>query len=309
MNGSTWNNKEVAVAALLFTVFTPTYNRAHTLGRVYESLARQTQKDFEWLIVDDGSTDDTPELVASWEAKATFPIRYLRQENRGKHVASNRAVREARGELFLFFDSDDRCVPNALERFKHQWDRIPEKDRNGFSTVSALCTDLQGRVIGARYPADIYDVDSVAEQIRMRSGGERWGANRTSILRRYPFPEIPDEKFISEGIVWNRIALGYKTRFFNEALKIVEYRPDGLTASSVRIRANNPVGSRLYYQELIGLPIPEHDRIKALVNYVRFSFHGRISISRILREAAQPAMLLLALPLGFFAYSLDKRQL
>src|SRR5688572_23550113 len=107
--------------AYTFTVFTPTHNRAHTLQRVYDSLRGQTFRDFEWLIVDDGSKDGTDRLAAAWARSADFEIRYRRQPNRGKHVAFNAGVRDARGELFLPLDSDDACVPRALERFIHHW--------------------------------------------------------------------------------------------------------------------------------------------------------------------------------------------
>ena len=103
----------------IFTVFTPTYNRAHTLSRVYKSLADQTFKNFEWLIVDDGSTDGTKVLIEKWTEEASFPIRYFYQENQGKHIAHNLGVKKARGELFLSLDSDDTCVPEALERFNY----------------------------------------------------------------------------------------------------------------------------------------------------------------------------------------------
>ena len=103
----------------VFTVFTPTYNRAYTLHRVYESLKAQTYRDFEWLIVDDGSNDNTRELIQKWQNESLFSIRYIYQQNSGKHIAFNRAVREAKGELFLTLDSDDACVEEALERFKY----------------------------------------------------------------------------------------------------------------------------------------------------------------------------------------------
>ena len=101
-----------------FTVFTPTFNRAYTLQGVYESLAMQTFRDFEWIIVDDGSTDNTENLISEWKKEANFVIRYYYQTNQGKHIASNKGVKEAQGELFLFLDSDDRCVPQTLEVFK-----------------------------------------------------------------------------------------------------------------------------------------------------------------------------------------------
>jgi glycosyltransferase involved in cell wall biosynthesis len=114
----TSSGKDV-LSQITFTVFTATYNRAHTLHRVYESLKEQTYRQFEWLIVDDGSTDTTRTLVETWQQEANFLISYYYQENQGKHVAINRGVQEARGEYFLIIDSDDTCVPQTLERFAH----------------------------------------------------------------------------------------------------------------------------------------------------------------------------------------------
>src|SRR4028119_2117569 len=226
----------------LFTVFTPTYNRAHTLHRVYDSLKAQTYRDFEWLIVDDGSTDDTKQLVEQWQKEANFPIRYIYQENAGKHVACNRGVREAKGELFLTFDSDDACVPEALERFKYHWDSIPEDKRDNFSAVTALCVDQDGKLVGNTFPFDITDSNSIEIHTKYNSFGDKWGFQRTEVLKEFPFPEFPGEKFIAEGIVWNRLSSKYQTRYVNEKLKIVEYREDGITASSARMRARHPRG-------------------------------------------------------------------
>ena len=193
----------------VFTVFTPTFNRAHTLHRVYESLKAQTYRDFEWLIVDDGSTDNTRKLVEQWQQENLFPIRYLYQENSGKHIAFNRGVREAKGELFLTFDSDDSCVPQALERFKYHWDSIPEDKKEKFSAVTALCINQEGEQIGNSFPFEVTDSDSI--EIRTKYGvvGEKWGFQRTEVLKMFPFPEIPGEKFITEGIVWNRLSRQY----------------------------------------------------------------------------------------------------
>src|SRR5216684_1317229 len=113
----------------VFTVFTPTFNRSLTLSRVYESLRLQTFRDFEWLIVDDGSTDGTKGLVEKWQAESAFAIRYIYQENQGKPAAFNHGVQEARGELFLTLDSDDACVPQALERLKCHWDGISPTEK------------------------------------------------------------------------------------------------------------------------------------------------------------------------------------
>lgn len=156
-----------------FTVFTPTYNRAHTLHRVYESLALQTLRNFEWLIVDDGSTDNTKELVDKWQNQAGSPIRYIRQDRQGKHVAFNRGVREAYGELFLTLDSDDACVPGALERFKYHWDAIPADKRRAFSAVTVLCKDHHGKPVGTRFPCDPTDSDSLEIRYKYKVKSEK----------------------------------------------------------------------------------------------------------------------------------------
>ena len=163
-----------------------TFNRAHVLHRVYDSLREQTFRDFEWLVVDDGSTDGTGALVEAWRAEADFPIRYRYQENRGKHVACNRAVPEARGRFFLTLDSDDACVPQALERLNRYWEEIPEREQPGFSAVTVLCMDEAGRIVGDRFPRRITDSDPLEVQYRLKVRGEKWGFQRTAVMRTKP---------------------------------------------------------------------------------------------------------------------------
>lgn len=294
------------MSAPYFTVFTPTYNRAHTLGGIYESLKSQTFRNFEWLIVDDGSTDNTRDLVMRWQLEATYPIRYIYQENKGKHVASNVGAKDARGELFLFIDSDDTCLPETLEQFKMLWESIPEDMRPGYSAVSALCIDTKGQVVGGKYPADVIDAENGWEQLMLRSTGERFGICRTDILRSFPFPEFENEKFIPEGAVWNRMSRHYRTRFANRTLRIYEQRTDSLSTSSIRIRARSPIGSSLYYNELSFLKLPLLEKLKASVNYTRFCFHGKMPVSMILEKAISPLSVLLSIGLGYFMYRLDR---
>ena len=140
-----------------FTVFTAAYNARHKLDRVYSSLCAQTFRDFEWLVIDDGSTDGSRELIESWAQDCPFPMRYEFQENQGKHVAWNRGVTLARGELFLNLDHDDACVPQALERLKFHWDNIPNDQRAKFTAVTSLCVDEKGSLRGTRFPRDVID--------------------------------------------------------------------------------------------------------------------------------------------------------
>lgn len=288
-----------------FTVCTPTCNRAHTLHRPFDSLRSQTTRDFEWLVIDDGSTDHTRERVARWVREADFPIRYLYQENRGKHVAHNRGILEARGELFLVLDSDDACLPQTLTRFKHHWEQIPASRRARFVGVTGLCASVDGKIVGDKFPADVLDSDFIEIVTRYRVCGEKWGFHRTDVLREFPFPEIPGERFIAEGLVWNRVARKYKTRFVNEAVRIYHESGDSLTANAARIRAESPVGARLYYGEYLAQPLPLRLIVRNLINYIRFSLHGSYGLGSIIVESGRRVFALLLFPLGYAVFLRD----
>jgi len=287
------------------TVFTPTFNRAGLLPRVYECLRAQTFRDFEWLIVDDGSTDCTRQLVETWQSAHELDIVYLHQENQGKHVAFNRGVANAHGELLLPLDSDDVCVPIALERLLHWWLDIPLRDRQQYSGVTCQCADRTGRVVGTGFPSAVVDSYPTEFLTKLAAAGERWGFCRVDVLRAFPFPEIPGERFVPEGLVWNRIARRYKMRFISEPLRIYEPSPGGLTKSLVRLRATSPQSTCQYYREYLLFDLPLAARARASINYVRFYFHCRrlaVHDARFIRSVGS----LLALPLGYAACILDR---
>ena len=289
----------------MFTVFTPTYNRAHTLQRVFESLNAQTFRDFEWLIMDDGSSDNTTELVDEWKNTSSIPIRFIWQENQGKHIAYNRGVQEARGKLFVALDSDDACVPDTLAQFKHYWESIPPDIRDQFSGVAVHCMDPQGHMVGTPYPSAIVDTTAI-EMLNNGIQGEKWGIHQTSILKKFPYPEIIGEKWCPEGLVWNRIAQHYKMRFVNIVLRIYIPNISGITSSIIVLRVRNPHGSRLYYRECNLLPITLKLRCMHLINYLRFSLHASLSIYQIIAEAPNKLLAVIAMPI---AYAMFKRDL
>lgn len=300
----------------LFTVFTPTYNRASTLPRVYESLKAQTWRDFEWLIVDDGSTDNTRDLVQKWQAEADFPIRYVYQLNQGKPTAFNRGVQEAAGELFLTLDSDDSCLPQALERLKFHWDSIPENQRPQFSAVTALCKNQRGEIEGARFARDILDSDSVEMFMKYRPHGEKWGFQRTDVLRQFPFPVTPGSSFVPESVVWLALSRRYKTRFVNEALRIYHIR-DGAQDHLSSLHAKVVWGRAFFYRQvlndfvdwLLKAPI---SLFRCAVNFSRYSFglgKGPLAQFKELKNLPARALLGGSLPLGFLMYLRDRRAL
>ncbi len=265
-----------------FTVLTSTYNAAHLLGRVYECLCAQTFRDFEWVIIDDGSTDGTKELMSSW--KGVFPIRYFWKPNGGKHTAMNLGVSVANGEFVVLLDADDVCIPTALERFDYHWRQIPDPSK--FANLSCLCCTPDGAIIGKPFPGAPVDAFTFADQMRYRYSGtwgsssEGWGINRTDVLRTFPFPE--GERFVPEGLVWNRISRKYASRYINEALRIYEPNPRGLSSNVTELKGASPKTTLTYYRELGLSPAPILIRLRAAINYCRFA---AIAAQRKLRRS------------------------
>jgi glycosyltransferase involved in cell wall biosynthesis len=298
--------------AYAFTVFTPTFNRAQLLPRVWASLQQQTFKDFEWIIVDDGSTDNTSELIPVFREKSEFPVIYLRQQHRHKKAASNFAVREARGTLFLTFDSDDECLPTALERFWWHWNNIGLAERARFSAVTALCAYPNGQVVGKGFPAAQWlDSDSIEMAHRWKMSGERWGFQRTDVMRRFPYPEECDG-FVPEAVVWTQISLYYKTRYVNEVLRIYHQSADSITRASGPSKTS--ACGLAYWMDSIFCHEAQYFRynpkwfVRCAINFTRFHLHsGDSPFFRAFGFKRTITALLLAMyPLGRLAYLIDK---
>lgn len=254
----------------MITVFTPTYNRAYILPKLYESLCKQTSMDFEWLIVDDGSSDTTTELVANYKLQNTpFPILYFRQENAGKHIAINRGVQEAKGELFFIVDSDDQLTEDAIEWINVTYSQI--KGLDIFAGLSGIRVYPDGRRIGGGPDWGTIDATNLERVTKYRIAGDMAEIYITDILRQYPFPSFAGERFCPEAMVWNRIAQKYKLRYCHHPIYICEYLEDGLTAKIIKIRHRSPKASMLYYAELQHMNIPISEKMKANVNFWRFA--------------------------------------
>ncbi len=229
------------------TVFTPTYNRAYILGDLYHSLQRQTCMDFEWLIVDDGSADDTKALVASWQGEENpFPIRYVYQENGGKCRAINRGLKEADGRLFFTVDSDDYLTDDAIEKVI-RWEGELPRDGHFCGYVGnrgITPTQTPNRLFPGGY------LDGTALDRYDQVDGERAFVFYTEIHRKYLYPEFPGEKFLTEAVTWDLMAHdGYKMRFYNDIIWIWEYKDDGLTRAGYRVFLENPQGTGLFFRQ------------------------------------------------------------
>ena len=292
-----------------FTLFIPTYNRAYVLERALDSVNQLTCRDFELVIIDDGSTDDTRALVETWIDKNPFPIQYHWQENQGKHAAHNAAVQRARGEFFLTLDSDDRILPNALNIIKDQWDAIPADQRDQFAGIAGLCLKEDGSLSGTPYPDDMQDANYLAMSNIRTLRGEKREAIRTAILREFPYPRIDGEKHMRPSLILKRMAHRYTLRFVNEPLEVNIHEADGICANRFRYRMRNPKGFRLYCLEDITL----HDSYadpKTLASrhrdYVRYSLHSGIGFLRQAREVKHTRLWLSAIPGGTLSWLSDK---
>nr|WP_166177827.1 glycosyltransferase [Altererythrobacter segetis] len=213
--------------APLFTIFTATFNRRDTLARAFHSIQRQTLRDLEWVIVDDGSTDGTEEEVRRFAEAAPFPIKFLRQPNLGKYRAWNAGIRAATGALVANLDSDDEYLPDALERLHLAWQDLPSGDRNRFVGVTGLCLDEQGNVVGDRFPSSPFDSDSATAGLGLDVQGDKAGFLRRDVALAHPFPEDLPTRFIPEGRIWLEIARFYKTRFINEPVLLIHDSGNG----------------------------------------------------------------------------------
>lgn len=232
----------------MITVFTPVYNRAHTLPRLFSSLCEQTCKDFEWLIVNDGSSDNSEEIIKQLiSSKPDFVIRYFSKENGGKHRAINFAVPKANGDMFFIVDSDDWLPKNAIEIIVYRARSIG--DRTGFAGVGGAKYYADGRLCGNTFSYDYVDATSLQRK-QFNIIGEKAEVFYTDVLKKYPFPEFENETFLSEATVWNKIAAdSLKIRWFNENIYFMEYQPDGLTANLTKLYRKNPKGYIYYVKQ------------------------------------------------------------
>jgi len=285
-----------------------TFNRRVLLPRLHDSLRRQTFHDFEWVVVDDGSTDGTREAVAALAATSAFAVRYLHQENTGRTFGLDRGYAICRGRFTAVIDDDDWYAPDALARLVGHWARISEPEL--FAEVQGLTARPDGSTIGDPFPTDIFDSDHfhIRESLRLR--GDRLGMSRTSVLREFPTPPEFACVNVPHGLMFNRMAERYRCRGVNEVIGYKEYRPDGITRSKLRAHAALSGPRLLYLEELLRQgrhrPMPAKHRYKSYANLVRNALHQRRSFGRLIADAPSRAWLLAALPIGVGVYLRDR---
>lgn len=206
-----------------FTVFTPVYNREDTIHRVFECLEKQTFTDFEFLIINDGSQDNSHEEIKRLISKSNLKIQYINNKiNRHKMACIVEAVSVAKGEFFLTLDSDDACVENALEIFLKRYNSIPKDIQSNISGVTSLCIDQDGNLVGEMFKEDPIYSSTFENRLKNENLSEKWGFTKTDVLKSIQVnPEIFSKGCIPEGVLWNLISKQhFKTMYTNDVLRI-----------------------------------------------------------------------------------------
>ena len=252
---------------MIVTVLTPTFNRGGALNNLYQSLQKQTIKDFEWLLVDDGSTDDTKNIAEEMRKKAEFPMRYIYKENGGKHTALNVGVKQITSELTFIVDSDDTLVPDAIETILQYHKKYKErKDLCGYSFLRRF---PDGNINGKPFEPD----EKVGTYIECRINADDTQADKAEVfytrcLKEFPFPEYRNEKFLGEDLVWIRMAMKYQMVHINRAIYVGNYLEDGLTKNRRKNNIRSPYGCMERAKEFMRPELKLKYRLKGAVQYL-----------------------------------------
>lgn len=262
---------------MTISIFTPTYNRAKYLPILYKTLLEQTYLDFEWIVVDDGSSDNTQDLISSYINENKIKIIFEKQPNSGKHIAMNKGARLAKGELFFVVDSDDHLTPNALERVIHHWNEVQSLENQQKNQIVGVASNIiypSGEVVGGKPKYDFLDTDLIDYRFQRNIKGDKAEIYLTSVVKQNPFPQIPGETFCPEALIFYRLAhRGNKLRFFNENIYICDYLEGGLSLNGLKTIERGPQASLQSYADVIGFnDVPLLTRIKYCILFWRFSF-------------------------------------
>ena len=217
----------------MITLFTPTYNRAHLLSRLYNSILIQDVIDVEWLIVDDGSIDDTEALIENFQKESIINIRYYKKSNGGKHTAINFGLQNAKGELFFIIDSDDVLAENALKNIKIHYQSI--KNNNKICGIVGLSQYIDKQeIVGDYFLKNDWEVSFADIYLKYHLKGDKSVAFKTEVLRKYPFPEKQRIRFVFEAVVWHEMSKKYNVLALNKIVQFVEYQKSGVSDSSFK---------------------------------------------------------------------------
>ena len=286
------------------SIITPTYNRGHLLTGCYQSLCSQTDKDFEWIIVDDGSSDDTQTVVSGFLA-ADFPVIYIKKENGGKHTALNASHPYIRGRYVLILDSDDQLTQDAVSAVREAWDRWESRSDVG------IVTFLKGGAVD-NPDCVVSDYDTPVDILRYRRtvyyGPDCCEVIRSELFLKYPFPEFAGERFISECALWNRVSLTHQCVYINKVIYLFEYLEGGLTKSGRKLRITNPRGGMFICDLRMQRKNYFTQRVKYGLLYCCYGFFASLQPAQILGGTEHKALAVMCLLPGWVLYRYWERK-
>ena len=292
-----------------FTIFIPTFNRAKHLEETLLSVEKSHFKNFEVIIIDDGSSDQTYLVVAEARGKVHYPITYIFQKNSGKAGAHNTALQYAQGEFFMNLDAGDFLLPDAMTKLLNKWTSYTEDDSARLAGISALCLNEDGKLSGEKYPEGIGNISYLELESVAPLSGEKRQAIRTEILRRFPYPRIPGESHIRPTLIMRRMAHEYKLMWLNEPIQVNVRESDGITANIYKYRMENPKGFRLFFLEEITSNRKYFGKRKLYGDhwrYIMFSLHSGVTFRQQSKEVQDRLLWVLSIPKGTIKWLIDR---
>ena len=292
-------------SSVFVSVITPVYNRAELLNKCFKSLVDQTNYDFEWIIIDDGSTDNSLEVARSF--KADFPIKVITKKNGGKHTALNASHSYISGDYVLMLDSDDRLITSAVDDAIKGWEKYDNQEEIGIVTFLKGVDEQHPSCMA--FPEDEGNpVDIIRYQRKRISSNDACEIIRTELFIKYPFPVFEDEKFIAEGALWTRVGLTHKCVYINKVIYLADYLDGGLTKLGKPLRVHNPNGGM--YTSNLGMNKKNFlkSRIKNGLLYNCYSFFAKKSFKETFQQSDSKLLMCLCRPFGFALYLLWKKK-
>lgn len=266
----------------LVTVLTPTYNRKDRLTGLFQSLQDQTNKNFKWLIIDDGSQDGTEDQIAEMKEKAGFEVQYIKKENGGKHTALNIGFRKITTYFTFIVDSDDILTQNAIQEIYDYSEIIRTNDLCGMAFLRGYS---KNECIGDRFPEDESIDNDINIRLRQNVSGDKAEVWRTDILRQFQFPVFKEERFQGENYIWWQIARKYNMLYVNQIIYITEYLEGGLTKSGRAMRLRNPLGGMENSKMAFFSEFPLRIKIKCALLYDVYGYQAEWSFRKIVRTS------------------------
>jgi len=285
------------VQNIKITIFTPTYNRAYILSKLYDSLKKQTCKNFIWLIIDDGSTDETQSLVEQWINEGKVEIEYYRQKNQGKSMAHNKGVNLTNTDLFTCVDSDDYLKDSAVEEILTKWD---EEQQSNYIGILAYKGYPNGKSLTLMKNEIIESTTLKFAYSKLGLRGDTMLIFKTNIISKYEFPRFPGEKFVPEAYLYDLLDQEGELLLLHKVLYYCEYLDDGYTKNMARLLSKNPKGYLAFIKQRLTFDVNLKDRILNTVRYTAMCLGSKEE--KIIVNSIYPLITILSFPLGYIFY-------